>query len=183
MGRAQQRSGFTLIEIIVVLTMMVMFAGMVLPSYPGMVRSSQGRSAVAAIITLLRASREYAISHQRAVTLVYEPSDRSLQARAEQVTDSGQTSTNDSEEGTGSSTISDRLLPTVYLPENTEATINSETSTEEATGVTYSASDGITFEADGSCPSSDVVLQGTGIPEVTIQVGYGGSRVYVVEKE
>ncbi len=75
-GRRQQ--GFTLLEILLVLVLMVMAAGLVLPALLNS-GSAQIRSAGRMVAAALQRSREYAINQQRPVTLVVDVNQRLLE--------------------------------------------------------------------------------------------------------
>ena len=66
------RSGFTLVEMAIVLAIMVIAGGLVVPALVDLGRTPQRRTADL-LLTLLNASRKLAISHNVTVTVVLDP--------------------------------------------------------------------------------------------------------------
>ncbi len=166
--------------------MMVVFSAMVLPSYPGMVRGAEVRSATRGVASLLRAARDYAIVHQRAVTLVYDAETHALQPVIEDLpegtlTEQQLADEEAAQEAAAATSRPDRLLPTVQLPEGLTLSLQTDPTTSDTAALLPAESDGITFEADGSCPDSELLIEGPEVPPVVVGIRAGGARIEVEE--
>lgn len=160
---------------IIILVMMVVFSAMVLPAYPGMVHGAQARAATRALVGQLRAAREYAIVNQRAVALIFDEENRALIPQVEELPEV--------ETGFAEEAPPDKLMPAVVLPEGyTLGMQRAEVDTLPAL-LAAEEPDAIVFEADGSCPDTEVVLEGPRTQPIYIHILSGGARIRVVEVE
>ena len=71
-------AGFTVIELMLVLSVLVVCASVVLPSYPGYVRGQRLRATAGRLAATVRSAAEWSVIHERPLTLSYDDGERAF---------------------------------------------------------------------------------------------------------
>jgi len=179
-----RRSGFTLIELVVVLFFIVVGAAMALPRFSAFQRSGQAHDAARRVAALVRGARELAIERQRPIAIQMGSSPRAIGMAYDDTllppitadangSNAPMGSTNSpigsanpnmpgGMNGAGQAPTGgdpgDLALPSpLFLPEPLMAAIQVDGTSESASAP--GATGGLTIMPDGRAPDADIVIQ------------------------
>lgn len=173
--RPETHAGFTAIELILVLTVLVVVAAAVLPGFPAFAQGQRLRSATAQLAGMARYAGDWSVMHERTVVLEYEGEGHrfTLSIAEERLEDVLAVPAAAEEENPDEIPSLDRAWSTLRLPDG----VGLEAS-EIEDGGQFEASGQVRFLPDGRCDAAALVLA-AGDLRYTVQIEGRRGRVMV----
>lgn len=83
-GRGWPRAGFTAIELILVITLMVVVAAVVLPGFPAFSRGQQLHATAGRLAAMIRYAGDWSVTHEQTLLLSYDGEGRGFRLEIEE---------------------------------------------------------------------------------------------------
>ncbi|MDH7571375.1 MAG: prepilin-type N-terminal cleavage/methylation domain-containing protein [Armatimonadota bacterium] len=176
-GLSPTRGGFTAIELMLVLTVLVIAASVVLPGFPGFVRGQGLKTSAIRLAGMARYAGEWSVLHERTVALRFDDEAHLFRLEVEEeLADEALAHPLVEDEEPQSDErppeIEERWS-TLRLPEAVEVAV-----AEAADGRPLQAGEALLFRPDGRCDGGTFVLE-SGELRYTVRVGERYGRVTV----